>query len=312
VLLLFDLNGFKRYNDTFGHPVGDALLARLGAKLADAVALDGRAFRLGGDEFCALVRLGRWPDEVLSAAATAALSEQGQGFEITTAHGRILLPVEAQDSSTALRLADQRLYADKRSRRSDTPEQLRDVLLQAMAERAPDLPEHLSEVVLMARAVGRHMGLAGEDLEVLVRAAELHDVGKIAVPDVILQKQRALDASERAIIERHCEVGERILAAAPAMGPVARLVRASHERFDGAGYPDRRVGAEIPLGARIIAVCDAFHAMTNNRPYRSGMGVVDALSRLRKAAGSQFDPEVVEAFGASLVAGEACVPAPAP
>jgi two-component system cell cycle response regulator len=312
VLLLFDLNGFKRYNDTFGHPVGDALLARLGAKLADAVAPDGRAYRLGGDEFCVLARLGRWPVEAVSAAATAALSEQGQGFEITTAHGRILLPAEAQDSSTALQLADERLYADKRSRRSDTPEQLRDVLLQVMAERAPDLPEHLSEVALMARAVGRQMGLVGEDLEVLVRAAELHDVGKVAVPDVILQKQSALDASERVIIERHCEVGERILAAAPAMGPVARLVRASHERFDGAGYPDRRVGEDIPLGARIIAVCDAFHAMTNNRPYRSGMGVVDAFSRLRKDAGSQFDPEVVDAFGAILAAGEACVPAPAP
>ena len=107
------------------------------------------------------------------------------------------------------------------------------------------------------------------------------------------------------------ETLERILAVAPAMEPVARLVRASHERFDGAGYPDRHAGGDIPLGARIIAVCDAFHAMTNNRPYRSGMGVVDAFSRLRKDAGSQFDPVVVDAFGAVLAAGEACVPASA-
>jgi diguanylate cyclase (GGDEF)-like protein len=295
-LLLFDLNGFKRYNDTFGHPVGDALLARLGAKLAEAAQPEGTAYRLGGDEFCVLTRLDRRPPEAVSAAATFALSEHGQGFEISAAHGCILLPEEAEDVSSALQLADQRLYADKRSQRPSEADQLRAVLMQVIAEREPDLPGHLSEVAIMARAVGREMGLAGEDLEVLVRAAELHDVGKVAVPDVILHKQGALDARERAIIERHCEVGERILAAAPAMGPVARLVRASHESYDGRGYPDRSRGADIPLGARIIAVCDAFHAMTNDRPYRRGIGVPEALLKLRGDAGTQFDPAVVEAF----------------
>ena len=186
------------------------------------------------------------------------------------------------------------------------------MLLHGSAEHEADLTEHLSEVACMARAVGRRMALQAEDLEVLVRAAELHDVGNLAVPDVILQKQGALDASERAIVERHCEAGERILAVAPAMEPVARLVRASHERFDGAGYPDRRAGEEIPLGARIIAVCDAFYAMTNDRPDRSGTGVVDAYSRLRKDAGGQFDPEVVDAFGTVLAAGQAGVPHPEP
>ena len=133
---------------------------------------------------------------------------------------------------------DERLYADKRSRQhSDAPEQLRKVLLQVMAEREPELHQHLHEVAILSRAVGRQMGLSGEELETMVRAAELHDVGKVAVPDAILQKRSALDAGERAIIERHCEVGERILAAAPAMGPVARIVRSSHERYDGARLP---------------------------------------------------------------------------
>jgi HD-GYP domain-containing protein (c-di-GMP phosphodiesterase class II) len=159
----------------------------------------------------------------------------------------------------------------------------------------------------MARAVGREMGLVGEELEILVRAAELHDVGKVAVPDVILHKQGPLDEHERAIVERHCEVGERILAAAPAMGPVARLVRASHESYDGRGYPDGRRGGEIPLGARIIAVCDAFHAMTSDRPYRRGMDCAQALRRLRHDAGAQFDPEVVRAFEAARAASEAAL-----
>jgi diguanylate cyclase (GGDEF)-like protein len=303
-LLLFDLNGFKRYNDTFGHPVGDALLARLGAKLAQAVAPEGQAFRLGGDEFCVLARVEERRLKHVSAAAVAALSERGQGFDISTAYGSIMLPAEAQDSSGALRLADVRLYADKRSSRpSDTVDQLRDVLLQVMAESKPDLPGHLNEVAALSQAVGRKLGLEGEDLEIVVRAAELHDVGKVAVPDAILQKPAALEPGERAIIERHCEVGERILAAAPAMGPVARVVRLSHERHDGNGYPDRRSGREIPLGARIIAVCDAFHAMTNDRPYRRAIDAAAAIAELRRGAGSQFDPEVVDVLCAEFAAG---------
>ena len=303
-LLLFDLNGFKRYNDTFGHLVGDALLARLGASLANAVEPEGRAFRLGGDEFCVLAPLQQRSAEELSAAAVSALSERGKGFDISTSHGCILLPTEAADCTAALALADKRLYADKRSRRSsDAPDQLRDVLMQVMAEREPDLPGHLTQVAGMARSVGRRMGLAGEELEVMVRAAELHDVGKIAVPDAILHKPSGLDQIERAIVERHSEVGERILAAAPAMGPVARLVRASHERYDGRGYPDHRLGKEIPVGARILAVCDAFHAMTSDRPYHRAIDAAQAIAELRREAGAQFDPAVVEAFYTELAAG---------
>jgi two-component system cell cycle response regulator len=311
-LLLFDLNGFKRYNDTFGHPMGDALLARLGAKLAEAALPEGRAYRLGGDEFCVLTRLDQRSADAVSAAAVTALSERGQAFDITTAAGCVMLPEEAQESAMALQIVDERLYADKRSRRpSDAPDQLRNVLLQVMAEREPGLHEHLHEVSVLARALARRMEVTGEDLEITVRAAELHDVGKIAVPDAILQKQSALEPGERAIVERHCEVGERILAVAPAMGPVARLVRASHERYDGRGYPDGRSGEEIPLGARIIAVCDAFHAMTRDRPYHSGMTVAEAIAELRREAGRQFDPKVVRVFCAELNAGRLML-APAP
>jgi diguanylate cyclase (GGDEF)-like protein len=302
-LLLFDLNGFKVYNDTFGHPLGDALLSRLGAKLALAAEPGGEAYRLGGDEFCVLTRVGERPLEEIAADTIEALSERGQGFDITTACGCIMLPQEAEESAAAMALVDERLYADKRSRHSsDAPNQLRDVLLQVMAEREPDLHEHLHEVSVMARRVGRQMGMVGEDLEILVRAAELHDVGKVAVPEAILDKRASLEPGERAIIERHSEVGERILAASPAMGPVARLVRASHERFDGHGYPDGRAADEIPIGARIISVCDAYHAMTTDRPYRKGMNPAAAITELRREAGHQFDPGVVEAFCA-LTAG---------
>jgi two-component system, cell cycle response regulator len=185
----------------------------------------------------------------------------------------------------------------KRSRRSsEAHDQLRDVLLAVLAEREPELPEHLLEVAALARTVAQGMGLRGKELEVVARAAELHDVGKIAVPEAILNKPAPLDLMERAIIESHCEAGERILSAASAMVPVARLVRATHERYDGHGYPDRLSGSEIPLGARIITVCDAYQAMINDRSYESRVSPRAALAELRRCAGTQFDPQLVEVF----------------
>ena len=146
------------------------------------------------------------------------------------------------------------------------------------------------------RHVAVAMGIAGDELEKVVRAAELHDVGKVAVPDAILSKPGPLSEAEWGYMREHTIVGDRILSAAPALEEAAKLVRSSHERYDGAGYPDRLRGEEIPLGARIVAVCDAFHAMTSDRPYRAAMPQDEAIRRLLEAAGTQFDPEIVRVF----------------
>jgi HD-GYP domain-containing protein (c-di-GMP phosphodiesterase class II) len=174
------------------------------------------------------------------------------------------------------------------------------VLLRALTERNAALGDHLHGVADLATAVGVAMGLAGERLEDLRRAAELHDVGKMAIPDAILDKPGALDEEEWAFIRRHTIIGERILAAAPALADVARMVRFSHERYDGRGYPDRLAGEEIPVGARIIFVCDAFDAMISERPYHRAMSTAQALDELRRCSGSQFDPDVVDAFAGVL------------
>jgi two-component system, cell cycle response regulator len=169
-----------------------------------------------------------------------------------------------------------------------------------VSERTPDLRDHIADVAKLALGVGRRVGLRGQELHEVVRAAELHDIGKMAIPDAILQKPGPLDAAEWEFMRQHTVVGERMLHVAPALAGVARLVRGSHERIDGGGYPDGMRGDEIPLGARIVAVCDAFHAMTSNRPYKAAMTIDQAVAELARCSGTQFDPDVVAAFQAEL------------
>jgi HD-GYP domain-containing protein (c-di-GMP phosphodiesterase class II) len=168
------------------------------------------------------------------------------------------------------------------------------VLMQLLTEREPLLHEHVCDVGVLATALGRRFKLDSEQLDELRRAAELHDLGKLAIPDHVLYKPGPLSDSEWRLMRQHTIIGERILNAAPALRPVGRLVRSSHERWDGQGYPDRLAGEEIPLGSRIIAVCDAYDASVSDRAYDRARTPEEALAELRRNAGTQFDPCVVE------------------
>ena len=295
LLLLMDLNGFKNYNDTFGHPAGDALLARLAHALTDAVAsFGGRAYRPGGDEFCVIADASQ--RSALERAASQALCETGKGFAISAAFGSVAIPTEAASATEAMRAADSAMYAQKSSGRATAGRQSTAVLLSALTEHHPDLGDHLNGVTELVQAVARHLNIDGEQLSQLHDAAALHDVGKIAIPDSIITKPGALTRDEWGLMRQHTLIGERIITSAPALRGAAPLVRSSHETFDGNGYPDRLAGEAIPLGARIIAVCDAFDAMISNRSYSPPRTVHHALAELRRCAGTQFDPSIVTAF----------------
>jgi diguanylate cyclase (GGDEF)-like protein len=298
VLALFDLDGFKHYNDTFGHPAGDSLLVRLGANLSACLEGRGRAFRMGGDEFCVLFEPGADDPLPLVQSAAAALSETGDGFTIGCSYGWILLPTEASVPAEALRIADQRMYAQKHAGRMSAGRQSKDVLLRALAERNPMLGGHLSSVAELAERTARRLGLPSEEVERIRHAGELHDAGKVAIPDGILGKPGPLTDEEWTFVRRHPLIGERIVASAPSLSRVATLVRSTHERWDGAGYPDKLAGDAIPLGARIVAVADAYDAMTSERPYCASRTPQEALDELRRNSGTQFDPAIVETFRA--------------
>jgi diguanylate cyclase (GGDEF)-like protein len=297
-LAMFDLDGFKDYNDTHGHPAGDALLARLGARLGGTFAESGAAYRLGGDEFCVLLHGSPAALERALASALASLTEEDAG--VRPSYGFALLPREARDPSSALRIVDQRMYAQKDGRRASTKRQARDILLALLDQHAPDLRAHSDWVSDLARSVAQGLGLPRDRVEEIALAADLHDVGKAVVPRSILEKPGSLDKGEWEIMRRHTAVGEAILSAAPSLRGVAALVRATHERIDGTGYPDGLAGEEIPLGSRIVAVCDAFDAMTSDRVYRPAMSRDAALAELEAGAGTQFDAAVVAAARAAL------------
>jgi two-component system, cell cycle response regulator len=300
-LAMFDLDGFKAYNDTYGHLAGDQLLARLGHRLLESVAQHGRAYRLGGDEFCVLLDAVGVPAEEVVAGAVEALSETGRGFSIGASHGTVTIPREASDVSAALQIADTRMYAKKnRTRAAAIVSQTRDVLLRATAEHTAGLPEHMLEVGELSGNVARRLGLGAETVDLTLRTGELHDVGKIAIPESILGKPASLSASEWAFIHNHTLIAERVLNAAPALKPVAKLVRSTHECFDGTGYPDGLSGDQIPLPSRIVFACDAYHAMVSRRSYSPAMAEMDARQELRRCAGTQFDPRVIDALLAEL------------
>ena len=286
-LVLLDLDGFKHYNDTFGHPAGDALLQRLGRSLERHLGGAGTAFRMGGDEFCALVPYDGAGLDAIAAGAGAALSEHGEGFEIGCSWGAIAIPDDAAEAEQALKIADQRMYAaEARGTRVGRQPEPRRAAARARRARPRDrlAPQRGGRA---RRSDGRACsGSTTGEIAEIRHAAELHDVGKVAVPDAILRKRGALDAGEWEFIRRHTIIGERIIAAAPALAKVARA-RALEPRALGRrpATPTGWRASGSRCGARIVAVADAFDAMTSERPYspaRTPAQAVDELRSLRR------------------------------
>jgi len=177
-----------------------------------------------------------------------------------------------------------------------TSERSSRALLRTLSKQHPKLVEHVDRVASLGEALAIKLGLPESEVERTRLAAKLHDVGKSAVPAAIIDKLGPLSQDGWALVRQHTVIGERMLRATPEVAHVASIVRSSHERFDGSGYPDGAAGKDIPLGSRIVFVCDSFDAMTSGRPYGEAKSEADALGELRKCAGTQFDPRVVDAF----------------
>lgn len=321
-LCLLDIDTFKTVNDRHGHPVGDRVLAEVASLLRHG----GEAFRLGGDEF-ALVLPGRSDGDGVAVAEAVMERLSGltfaHGGEVTLSAGVAGYPQHGVDRDELVRVADSALYWAKehgknrvRIYRPDVVElaELRRLaagpdraarfraaasLAQAVDARDAYTGSHSYMVGELAARVAARMELPNEQIELLRLAGSLHDLGKLAIPEEILRKPGPLNEAERLVLERHPQIGFRMLDSL-GVEPVAGWVLHHHERWDGDGYPDRLGGREIPLGARILFVADAYDAMTSDRVYRRKLPHEVAIRELELCAGTQFDPDVVAAFRAEF------------
>ncbi len=302
MLVVFELEGLQASYDALGKAAGDRLVSRIANRLSDLVTpLEGAAYRIDPIRFAVLVPAdGRTSGEILLAASSSLQDEEGSDQLIGRSYGEVTIPDEADGSELALQVAGQRVAANKQRQQRSARRQAHAVLMAVLDARRPELRSHLRTVAYRSISLSRRLGMDLDAIDDIFLAAELQDVGLLAVPESILEKETPLTAGEADQIRKHPEAGERIIASAPGLASVATLVRATSERYDGRGYPDGLVGEDIPLGARIIAVCVAFAAMTSHRPYQPARNEAEVVAELEQCAGTQFDPVVVAALIAEL------------
>jgi len=333
-LCLVDIDDFKRINDRFGHPAGDKVLAQLATNLRQG----GEAFRLGGDEFAILLP-GR--DEEGARIAAEAIIERiavvdlSPAGPITVSAGIATAPEDELGRDELVRRSDSALYWAKEYGKNQVRVYRPDVVEIAELKRLAAGPDraarfraaaslakavdardaytgsHSERVADLAARIASRLGVNREQVELTRLAGSLHDLGKLAIPEEILRKPGPLSETERLMLERHPQIGFRMLESL-GVDPVADWVLHHHERWDGSGYPDAIGGDTIPLGARIIFVADAYDAMTSDRVYRDRVSDDEAISELAACSGTQFDPEVVLALAEELGVATGTLPAAIP
>lgn len=324
-LLFIDIDHFKLVNDRYGHLVGDAVLRQFGELVATTLRSTDRLGRRGGEEFIAVL-----PGTSASNAYTVSerirqnverhsFIYEGQNLRLTCSLGSVTYPDDADGLDILLMLADAAMYAAKRLGRNqtraarepgvlalgmgiavsevpETQETLSIVEALVALQEVRDQPtsQHEHRVAELTRKLALKLGLSEPEAYKISLGGLLHDLGKVALPDKLLLKRGRLSEQEFHMVRAHPVTGAHVLNSVPTLHEVATIVRAHHEWMDGSGYPDRLRGEEIPLGARIVAVADAYDVITHNRPYHHAHSSAEALRAIQKSAGPQFDPRVVE------------------
>ena len=307
-LAVLDVDAFKGINLRFGREIGDQVLRGIAKLLPKFTRSADFVTRSSADEFFMLM------PEIGAEHATDALAQVLVELEamkigpldcVSASVGiaQYSRPMSASDMIAAATDRLQQVRVSGGGRAEARPVELGGKspvgesiagLAEALLERDRYTGEHSERVAELSAQVARSLGLDEREVERVRAAARLHDIGKVGIPDDILRKGGELSDQEWQTMRGHPMIGERIVRSMPGLGPVARIIRHEHERWDGSGYPDGLSGEEIPIGARIVLACDAYHAMTSNRPYREAKSHSDAIRELAQGAGSQFDPQVTE------------------
>jgi len=297
-LVMADVNGLKLTNDAFGHKAGDMLLEKIAHILKRECGPNEIVARIGGDEFVLLLTRTNTKDteEILRRINTAISKEKTEKVMISVSIGYAVKYDVSEDIDEVFRRAEDYMYRNKLSERSSIRSKTIDLIMKSLYEKNNREMLHSKRVSKLCEIIAKRMDFEKDDIIQIRLTGLMHDIGKIAINDNILNKVEKLDNDEWDEIKRHSEIGYRILSSVNEFWQIASYVLEHHERWDGKGYPKNLKGKEISIEARIIAVADSYDAMTSDRAYRKALSEEEAIKELRKYSGTQFDPDVVKVF----------------
>ena len=297
-ILMGDANGLKLINDAFGHQEGDRFLKEIAAILKGCCRKEDMVARLGGDEFAILLpRTNHGVSMEITERIKKICKEKSRApFEVSMALGVATKDDASKSIEVVLKEAEDRMYRNKLLESKSFRTSILSSLRQTLFEKSHETEEHTRRLQLLALQIGNALKLPDSTLDELTLLANLHDIGKIAIPEEIIIKPDKLSSEEWELIRKHPEIGYRIANSSPEMVPVAEGILSHHEWWNGAGYPRMLFGKEIPLVSRIISVVDAYDVMIYGRPYKRALSKQEALAEINRCAGSQFDPLISQIF----------------
>lgn len=298
-VIMGDLNGLKLTNDVFGHSVGDQILKKAAKAIKDSCRREDIIARWGGDEFLVILpkTSQKTAEKIVQRIKSKSASDTNEPFQVSIALG---IALKEKDSQTSLyeviKEAEEAMYHQKYLEGKSHRNAVINTLAATLFAKSMETKEHADRLKSLCLRMGKELDLQTKELDQLEILAMLHDIGKVGIDESILQKPGPLSPEEWVEIKKHPEIGFRIAHNTPELVSVAEYILSHHERWDGEGYPQGLKGEEIPLLARVLAVADAFDAMTSDRKYRKAMDRKKAISEIKKNSGTQFDPEVVSVF----------------
>lgn len=297
-IIMGDVNGLKLVNDTLGHFEGDELLRTISRILQESCEEKGLVFRWGGDEFIMLIPNCNELkcEEIISEIEDKCLEVECKFIQLSISLGEVVKYSIDEDIYHCIKRVEEKVYRHKLLQKKSIKSSIMDSLVKTLEEKNMETELHAERVVEYAQALGKQLEFKVDELDELTIAARLHDIGKIGVNEEILKKPSKLTDEEFEEIKQHPAIGYRIINSSIELGNIAKSVLTHHERWDGCGYPLGLKGLEIPLMARIICIGDAYDVMTHDRPYKKSMSREAAIEELKRCAGSQFDPYLVEQF----------------